>query len=299
MTTTYHFLSTYKRQIKGYLKNPHFLLLSVSTLLLVYTFSDHSEKLKRFFLEDSLYHKNQIYLNDIERRSSESFVKLAAINAISETLESSQVGFSLIIKTNITIGKELNNISKLSKTGYQYAGLALTSSIFIQTCLIMSHKLIPQIYRILLILTMLYAFSGFLRINSLTIKLFIWVRLLLICLFVLHIVVPYSVHLAGVATNSLSESHLQSNSQHFRNMHNEFSANKNYGSTRDHAKGLVHRFEYFFTKADKKIESLLWNIVRYIVVDILTTILIPIGLACLFYILSKQFILRYIKHPLE
>lgn len=281
------------------LKNHYSVSLLISLLLLLTIHYQKDSTLTDFFTQDKLYQQNQAYLYDVERRSVGNFVRLASIHSTLSAMQSSQVGISFIIETQITIGKELDELTQLTASGARYSSYAVAAGIALQNILLFSRDIAPLILNLFLLMVCIYSISGILGWKCVLIKSIRMGRATLQFLLLFHLVIPYSVHLSAYLTHSISNEHQVESSRYFEQVHEEYIGHTTSKNVKKRAHTLVGRVESVLKKIEHKVESFLINIIKYFVSELITTIIIPIGLLYSLFRLMRRLTDKYLLHPQE
>lgn len=238
---------------------------------------------------------NQLYLSNSEHKSITSFLLLSEISALLAMVSSSEVGISFIANFNVSIGNALQVFSDLVDRGLAINLLSIGAIKILQLINNFSDCLILWLSGIILCIGFGYFFLLALFkdhiINQLILSLF---HKLFLLMLILHIAVPYSIHISASTSHYLLNDIKQHNESKLLNLHHHTLKEKSHKNPKDRAKQSIHSLEKLTTKSlPQKIENVIHYILAKFIYDVFELILMPFGVLYLLYTL-----LRKISHNL-
>ena len=281
------------------LKNHYSIVLVVCCSIFIYVHVTDSHVMVKDLEKDTLFMSNQAYLTDIERRATANYVHLTMINNTLSTMKSSVVGISFFIETKLTIGEEIKHLEELTGQAAYYSGVIVMINIALKKVLFFAANLSPVLFMLSLISALIYSVFGLIRFQN-GIKYAISIGRFLLTLFIIaHLLLPYSVHLAGATTQTLEQDRKLENSSYFKNIRHEFNTAHKQANTKERAKSILGKVESVLVDIERKIENLFTHAIEYAVSEIIETLLIPLLLFSGLYVLMRRLINLYLIHPAE
>jgi len=276
---------------------PFFYLFVLSSLVWLVNGYVLDHPLYQYGVQDTLFQSNQAYLIELEQESSTFFLSLSGVNALIETIQSSSVGFDFVINTQINIGHQLNTLSQLTELGVKASGMAVLSANALHFAMVLGQKIATSVLPILLLSLMAFSFSAWCGIFVLRRVFFYLMKVSLLIWVLCHLVLPYTIHLSSVVSQTLAQSYLQDSKDYFQSIHHEYGQTQPPQSTDKQAHHLAKKMEKLLVKVEHKISNLLRHVVRYFTIMLITCVLLPVLVAWLLYRLSFLFIEKSILHP--
>ena len=244
------------------------------------------EPVHALFPGQHLTEKNHAYLNQREHDIRDELIKLGALEGVYKMLQSSKVGFTIIVDTEVTIGEALAPVVRVIENISEL--LALNGVCVIVMQFANTHAPTLAWYASVLVLVLLAIkggltlFGNHSRINpplhSLNGAITAGFYLFLFC----HIVVPYGIHSAqwlSQTTIAHMESEIEQNVTH---IHSGFTDHQHGHSLLSEAKQIIGDIEAMRHEIHNKVDIF----IKYRVVKTLAYLiemLVPLAYLALFY----------------
>ena len=245
--------------------------------------------------QDSLNKQNLKYLTDLRNNSIENYTLLAGIHSLLLTIESSHLGFSIIVDANVKIGNEITALTLLANRGKLYFEVFTVASEMTVLIIYLTYFVIPIIFKATLFSGSLYGFSKWLNRRNSPTLFFKVTRLGIFLLVILHFSIPYSVHLAAITSEYLEgkqDTHMQ---QYAKHIHAEYVGGKQTESNTSRAKSALDKSESIVSDIENKVASFFRYISQYLLHKILTVLIIPILLFVGLYLIARYIIIKGVK----
>ena len=279
------------------LKDPHAILLLLTLVVMLIGISPAAKNLRQFFTEDSLFAENSAFINKAEEDVTLGFVKLAALEGIFDTISTARVGVEFFVDANIVIGKQIGILRQLAEKGLYYSGIAAMGVALLKVMTYIAHSATPYLFYLTLLFTLSYAVISLLGFHEAKRKVFIGLRLMLGFFVFAHLVIPYTVHATAFASVPLTDSQSKPAVKLFSRIHGDLSAQYKGKGSQDQAKSLINNVESLSARLEQNVRTLFVSVTRYLIAEVVATIVIPFGLMALLALLTRSLFLRYIVHP--
>lgn len=269
----------------------------ITLSLFLYSLTDHADLIGNNLRTGEIYLKNKAYLEKTEAEASEQVIKLAALEGLFKTAQSSQVGISIIVDAQVTIGNELAALTRLVQETAEITLLSVISSLFLREAQDVAFFLTPMLYRITLAATILlllyYLVPTYLtKFHDLIHDIF---YLAVLVLAYASIVLPYSIsatnHLAELTTKEFRAGA----KEHINQLHHEYVLESDKDSLTERGKHATDSFQELAVKEEQKIEKLTSHYARYKVASLLDGVVFPLLLTIILFLLTQKTLLHVLK----
>ncbi len=197
--------------------------LVASIFLVIALWLLHSQQLSgvtQWFSQEQLYQQNQQYLEHTRAQAQQDFSRLAALTGLLEVAQSSQIGVSFIADFNVDVGNALAALTRLLERGSEVAMASAATLMVLSLVSDTADAISPAILQVTLIVALVWQLM---RLFGGAEQHQIPVReatgLLFSVYLVLHLALPYSLHLAQGISHNVSADLRQTNRQSLSDMH--------------------------------------------------------------------------------
>jgi len=262
-----------------YLINNKFPLAIAALLLalLLFSISPASDPVGKFFAHQSILNENAQYLKASAKQSEENVLKLAEIFALLETIQSTQIGISLIVKLQIEVGQAVAAFSNIVEQGIVVSTLSSAAAYTLLALDKIASFLSPWLFKLALLLVSIFLVCySFSRKQYITGFSLLAAELAVILFLVAHLIIPYTIHINGwLATEVTSE--LTKNSQtKMTDLHAYVVDANGKKSLRKRAEHATKVLERVVIDIGKKIEIATSYAIRHIVSSIIEALIMPL-----------------------
>lgn len=262
-------------------------LISVLGLFVLLWFISNPQLLGTYqwLSQDHLYQQNQQYLAQIRTQAQQDFGKLAALTGLLEVAQSSQIGVSFFADFNVDVGNAVAALTRLVERGGEVA-MASTAVITVLS----------------LVSDTADAISGLILKAALGAAL-VWQLVRLICgaqhhqalmrgvtglLFstylLLHLVLPYSLHIAQGISDRVSADLRHSNQQSLTSTHLHLAESVGQQDLKRSAQQSVDKLKTLSSKhINQKVDSLASYVINSLTLALFDLVLLPGLLIFLLY----------------
>lgn len=237
-----------------------------------------------------LERQNIAYLKHAEHQARNTFIKLSEIFALLKVIESSQVGISFVIHTDVTIGNAIASFTNLVGRAIVVSLAAAASSASLKELVVLIEVLNPLLFKAALLLSGIYLIlASISRKNLLTSASRGLCEIAIIMFLTTYFIIPYSVHATGWISQQIIAEVKQKTHTKLDNLHKTIAPHQGDKSTHDkRAHQALHRFDHFVVDIKHKVESMSLIFVQQISTMLIEGILLPLGLILvLFYSLKR------------
>ncbi len=274
-------------------------LLLVNLLFIVSYFQYQQgffKSLENSFEQNALYLSNLKYLENLSFDLMSKFSELLAFSSIIDVANTSKLGISFFVDINIEVGQLLENFSDLLNKGMEYLLISLASVEFLDLLLKFFEMVSPLLFKLLMIYCFAWFFIALFHEKILHLRLAHNIMNLLIgVLIFIHIAFPYSIHLSAELTKvNGKELEYKSSKQYFNNItmelsNNKINNNKKHSDLKQHAEhGVSVLKKTMATNLHQKIQQSTTIIIKSMVYQFLTIIIIPFLFSLLLYLFFKR-----------
>lgn len=254
-------------------------LISVICLIAVLWLSCHPQLVESFsgMSQSRLYQQNQQFLAEIRAQSQQDFSKLAALSGLLEVAQSSQIGVSFFADFNVDVGNALAAFTRLIERGSEVA-LASTAAILVLS----------------LVSDTAYAISG-LILKAALISALVWqlmrlvggtqkhqtlirgmTGLLFSSFLLLHLVLPYSIHIAKGVSDRVSADLRNTNQHSLKYTHLHLVGDADQQDLKRSAKQSVDKLKTLSSKhINQKVDNLASYVVNSLSLALFDLVLLP------------------------
>ncbi|XOV80971.1 MAG: hypothetical protein ACFHVJ_08475 [Aestuariibacter sp.] len=280
--------------------NDKYFYIGILAFLLLMVYQIFEQNLIDTFLrQDNLNQSNTQYLEKLRNHLSEEYVLISEVHALLTTIESGSVGISIIVDANIQIGKEVKSLTTLAEDGKQYLEASVIATESIILLLYLSHYLLPVLFQISLVLTVLFCAAKWLKRLNVPHVLFRLLKGSILLLSILHFALPYSVHLAKVSTEYLDNHYDSAMHTYAKRIHEEYVGQSKTNGNDARAKSLMEQNETITTNTSDRISSFFRYTNQKLLRTLLTNTVIPTLLFLSLYLLFRFFIESTFQIPEE
>lgn len=253
-------------------------------------FSPLAKNIAHWVKQDQLININDQYLAERERQDRDNILMLAEINAFLAVLQSSEVGISLFVDVQVTIGHSISALKELTDRALESTLISMTSVVGLRWILKLADYLAPAFFIIWLMGMSVYLLASWLgltqgqsgevgkRALGLSFVLF----------FMLHIMLPYSVYLSSLISHPVLSAPEQEKNTSLKNFHQHVVKSSHSTSFKDKAEKDIKQFETTLVQLPKKIESMTHYVVEHWVFNLLRHLFIPFALLILMHIITQR-----------
>jgi hypothetical protein len=271
-------------------KDSRVFMAMICLICVAIYFSPLAKNIADWAKQDQLIDINDLYLAERERQDRDNILMLAEINAFLAVLQSSEVGISLFVDVQVTIGHSISVLKELTDRAFESTLISMTSIVGLRWILKLADYLAPAFFIIWLMGLSVYLLASWLgltqgqsgkvgkRALGLSFVLFL----------MLHIMLPYSVYLSSLISHPVLSAPEQEKNSSLKNFHQHLVKPSHSMSFKDKAEKDIKQFETTLVQLPKKIESMTYYVVEHWVFNLLRHILIPFALLILMHVITKR-----------
>lgn len=247
-------------------------------------------------LSNTLVHSNQQYLKQIEQEAIDDFLLLTEISVFLDLVQSSQVGVSFIAEFKVTVGNAISGLNHGIKRAQEITLASAAATKIIQLISQIADYISPTLLQLSLWVWLLYFILDVFKTSGevpLSMRLGIKhiATSLSICFLVMHLILPYSIHLSAVTSKILHADLKADNRSKLSNLHDHFIQEPPTRKLKDKAKNNIHYLNKLSTKKiHHKTESLLDYLLVAFSLWVFNLVIMPLVVLYFLYRLIPQLI---------
>ncbi|QTL37611.1 hypothetical protein [Pseudoalteromonas viridis] len=261
------------------------LLLIVVTFLTLVVIHYHEWKHR----PDALYLSNQAYLHHVEVQALDDLFYLAEINGLLKVVESSQVGVSFIAEFKVDVGNMIATVTHYLQQGIN---LNLASLVAVEILSLLSEA--AHVIVMPLLVVTLSGATIWLCAELFGLPVVLCAVLkrvcegLLLAFVLLHLMLPYAIHISGAISHSVSASYKTTGRTALLQYHQDVTHGQNKASLKDKAESSIHELEKVSPRHVRYQQNALSHyLVSTLAVNLFDLILMPLLLIWGFYRIVK------------
>ena len=271
-------MTSQNTQIEAKTRHRNNLIILVLLIgALVLSNSQQFSPVTEWFTQDQLYQQNQHYLGQLKSDAQQDFNRLAALTGLLDVAQSSQIGLYFFAEFNVDVGNALAAFTSLVERGAEIAMASTTALILISLLSDMAETVSPMALQLSLIAAIIWFAMRLLHATEKHQQLARQLTGLTFFIYLLlHLALPYSLHLSAGISQQITADFRQDNSQSLSQIHLHIMGNNNKQDLKQKAELSVDKLKKMSSAhINQKVESLSSYVIKSLALTLFDLLLMP------------------------
>ena len=238
-----------------------------------------------WFTQDQIYQQNQQYLAQLKHDAQQDFSRLAALTGLLDVAQSSQIGLSFFAEFNVDVGNALAAFTRLVERGAEIAMASTTAIVLLGLLSDMAEAIAPLALQAALVAAIawyaLRVFHGTEHHQQLARQL---TGLTFFIYLLLHMALPYSLHLSAGISQQITAEFRQNNSHSLQQIHLHIMGDNNKQDLKEKAEKSVDKLKKMSSvHINQKVEALSSYVIKNLALTLFDLLLMPALLLLLLF----------------